>query len=487
MDMLEQQSEIKLSEYSNLYDILIPKDHELRRLIQLVDFSFVYEELSSKYSLDEGRKAIDPVQMFKYLYLKVRYALSDRDLVERAKTDMALKFFLGLNPEDEVIHASLLTKFRRQRLKDVELLNKLIQKTLKIAIENDVLNKKTIIVDATHTVSKYNQKSPVETLRNASKKLRKHLYEVNTKIKQELPEKNTINELKNEQIYVSELISKVKAHPELTVRSSVSESLHNLEELQDDINDSKLYSKDKDAKVGHKSKDTSFFGYKTHLAISQDRLITAALITGGEKGDGQFLEPLVQQSNENGMDIHEIIGDRAYSGKRNLQFAEKNELKLISRLNPIIANGSRLPKDSWDYNKDAGMFVCPAGHMAIRKARTGKKNQAKNQSMTYYFDVNKCQRCPLQETCYKIGAKTKTYSVTIKSKEHDDHKRFQETDYFQNEVKMRYKIEAKNSELKNEHGYDKSWSASIESMTLQGAITLFCANMKRIMKLIDEK
>lgn len=50
------------------------------------------------------------------------------------------------------------------------------------------------------------------------------------------------------------------------------------------------YSKDKDAKVGHKTADTSFFGYKTHIAMTPERIITAATITTGEKHDGKELQ-----------------------------------------------------------------------------------------------------------------------------------------------------------------------------------------------------
>ena len=63
----------------------------------------------------------------------------------------------------------------------------------------------------------------------------------------------------------------------------------------------------------------------------------------------------------------------------------------------------------------------------------------------------------------------------------------EETEYFKNRVKDRYKIEAKNAELKVNHGYQRSWSNDITSMTLQGAFTLFYSNTNRIMKLIDEK
>lgn len=92
--------------------------------------------------------------------------------------------------------------------------------------------------------------------------------------------------------------------------------------------------------------------------------------------------------------------------------------------------------------------------MSIRKARTGKKDQATNQVITHYFDVKKYQICPSKEGCYKDGAKTKTYSITLKSDEHLFQKRFQETPHFKMMAKHRYKIEAKNAELKQRHGLD---------------------------------
>ncbi|TFB12698.1 IS5/IS1182 family transposase, partial [Filobacillus milosensis] len=190
----------------------------------------------------------------------------------------------------------------------------------------------------------------------------------------------------------------------------------------------------------------------------------------------------IQKSQASGIEVENIIGDAAYSDKDNLKYAAKNNLKLVSKLNPIISNGNR-QGDEFEYNKDAGMYVCPAGHMAIRKAKHGKKNQSTNQTMTYYFDVEKCKKCPLRDGCYKPGAKSKSYSVSIKSKEHTEQLAFQNSDEFKDKAKERYKIEAKNSELKHRHGYEVSSSSGLEGMHLQGAMTIFTANVKRILKL----
>ena len=47
--------------------------------------------------------------------------------------DMSFKYFLDMAPEDSVIEPSSLTKFRKLRLKDVKLLDMLVNKTVEIA------------------------------------------------------------------------------------------------------------------------------------------------------------------------------------------------------------------------------------------------------------------------------------------------------------------------------------------------------------------
>ncbi len=49
-----QQQSIVLSPYIELYNLVIPKDNMLRQINELVDFTFVYEELKERYCLDNG-------------------------------------------------------------------------------------------------------------------------------------------------------------------------------------------------------------------------------------------------------------------------------------------------------------------------------------------------------------------------------------------------------------------------------------------------
>ncbi|MGD6858348.1 transposase, partial [Bacillus infantis] len=332
--MISFQESLPLSPYIAIYDVVIPKDNMLRQIKELVDFSFILEELKTKYCLDNGRNAIPPIRMFKYLLLKAIHELSDVDVVERSKYDMSFKYFLDMAPEDPVIDPSSLTRFRKLRLKDVGLLDLLIKKTVEIALEKGIITSKTIIIDATHTKARYNQKSPKEYLQEISKNVRKAVYQIDESIKEKFPPKSTSNEVKDELVYCRQVISVVESEPKVSEIPAVKEKLNLLKEVVEDCTEQLSFSTDPDARVGHKTVDSSFFGYKTHIAMSDERIITAAVVTTGEKSDGKYLQDLIGKSKATGMEIKTVIGDTAYSDKENICYTREEKLELVSKLHP---------------------------------------------------------------------------------------------------------------------------------------------------------
>ena len=63
--MIKQEGMI-LSPYIDLYDIIIPEDHELRQLNELVDFSFVDDLLKHTYTSGNGRPGYSVERQIKY-------------------------------------------------------------------------------------------------------------------------------------------------------------------------------------------------------------------------------------------------------------------------------------------------------------------------------------------------------------------------------------------------------------------------------------
>ena len=440
--MLEKQQKLNLSQYTGLYDIIIPKNHWIRELHDIIDYEFIYEALHDKYCLDNGAMAYDPILLFKLLMLKSKYELSDRDLMDHARTDMAIKFFLDLAPEDDVPHHTTLTKFRKLRLQD------------------------------------------------ETKKIRKTVYEIDETYKDKMPSKPVSNDIDDHINYCNELINLLSKDDKLKFYQGLQEKINFLEEIINDNIENKISINDSEARIGHKSEDTSFFGYKNHIAISPERIITAVITTTGDKSDSEYTQELIEKSKDNGYEVDTLIGDGAYSSKDDLEYGKDNNIKIVSKVNKFVLEGNPTATrcKGFTFNKDAGMYVCAEGHMAILKRYTGgKKDQTKNKQITFFFDVNKCKVCPKKEGCYKEGSKTKTYTYRENSKLQKEQIEFMNSDEFKTLYKERYKIEAKNSELKNSYGLKKTYTSGSFGMQLQSVVAIFTCNLKRIITLEKEK
>lgn len=490
--MLENKYEqIRISEHISLYDKIIPKEHFLRKLKENIDFSFVNKLVEKEYSETLGRPAKEPEMLYKLLFLQTKDLLSDREVINRAKTDMAYKFFLGLNPEDEVPNFSLLSIFRNTKIKDERILEEMLQETVKQAIEKGIIKGNSIIVDAAHTQSKGVKKTPTQILRELSKNLRKEIYRTEPELKEIFPRKLEETATLEEEIeYTKELIKRIEDRITDKTDKKIKHRYEKVKNMLEDEKIKKIQSiRDKDAKEGYKSEDNSFFGYKNHVAMTKERIVTALEVTSGEAPDGKYLKTLVEKTAKAGLEVKEVIGDKAYSGKENLDYGKEKDIKIISRMNPIIS-GSQNKKDGFEYIKDADMMRCPAGELAIRKRYKkefkDKNGYLNNPKMEYFFDINKCKECPYREGCYKKDSKTKTYTVTILSESHKKQEEFEKTEYFNETLRNeRYKIEAKNGETKVAHGLCKAKYVGLSSMRIQSYLTHIVTNLKRITKKMD--
>ena len=217
--------------------------------------------------------------------------------------------------------------------------------------------------------------------------------------------------------------------------------------------------------------------------MTEEGLITGIEVTGGESADGQHLISLVEQSVTNGIDVNEVLGDTAYSTIGNIEYCKENEITLVAKLNPRVVEGAMPKEDGFFFNKDAGLLQCPANELATRG--TKRTSEHGNDFMVYFFSKVKCRHCPLCDTC-KVGQKkTKSYCITIVNDRTRDRITFEQTAYFNERLKIRYRIEAKYGELKQAHGLRRADSTGLASMRQQAYFTAFTANIKRIVKLID--
>ena len=95
---------------------LVPQEHFLRKLEAVLDLSFVYRETEKLYSRRYGRPPIDPVMLVKYLLVGYLYGIpSERQIEQRIQTDVALRWYLGLDLLDRVPDHSTISQLRRRK------------------------------------------------------------------------------------------------------------------------------------------------------------------------------------------------------------------------------------------------------------------------------------------------------------------------------------------------------------------------------------
>ena len=477
--MLKDTNQITmdLSPYQGLYEAIIPQDHISRKLKDNIDFSFVNPMLRKQYCERFGRPAKELEMMFKLLFLKKLYDLSDERLISSAQTDMAYKYFLGLSPEDKMIDPSLLTKFRKTRITE-DILEDMLKETIQQAIQKGLVKSGTIIVYATHTEAAVRAKSVTQVLRDLTRTLRKEIYKHEYDLSERFPDKPSMEaDLSEEIAYTYELLEKIQGGVEASDNAELKALYNRIKELLDSDRIRQIRSKDdEDARFGHKTPTSTFFGYKTHIAMSDDRIITGIDVTDGSRPDGEQLPNLLEKSKRNGVAVKEIVGDMAYVSDGNLSFCEEHNAELYARTNSAVAAAANAQL------KDAHMMHCPAGHLAMRVEKRNAANG--NTYYNYCFSVKKCKACPMRDNCRVGKSKGRTYSVTCANDAHKARLEFESSEEFSAKLRIRHRIEEKNGEMKTAHGFRRADSVGLVAMRLQAYFTAIVVNMKRIVAVI---
>lgn len=208
---------------------------------------------------------------------------------------------------------------------------------------------------------------------DSCKDLRISVYRIDECYKDKMPAKVISRHYEDQIAYARKLVALIHSDEPIASHPAVKEALNYVEEVIVDNQEHLAQSKDQDARVGHKTADTSFFGYKTHLVLTPERIITAYAVTSGEKPDGKELDGLIALTEKTGIKVDTVVGDTAYSEKDNLRMAKERNIKLVAKLSEMITHSPNMNSSNFVFNKDAGMYVCKEGHMSVKKPSRERK------------------------------------------------------------------------------------------------------------------
>ncbi len=151
----ERQNEIEMVTIEEL----VPEDHLLRKIDQYIDFSFIPEKVRPYYSEDNGRPSLDPLVLFKMMFIGYIYGVrSERELERQIQTNVAYRWFLGLNLTAKVPHHSTISWNRRTRFKDTDIFQEVFDEIVLQAMNYRMVSGRVLFTDSTHLKANANKK-----------------------------------------------------------------------------------------------------------------------------------------------------------------------------------------------------------------------------------------------------------------------------------------------------------------------------------------
>ncbi len=155
------QSEILMTTMEEL----VPKDSLFRKVDKYIDFTFIYDEVKDLYSENNGRPSIDPVVLFKLIFIQTLEGIkSMRQTCKKIKVDAEYRWFLGIPFGHDTPHFSTFSKNYERRFKDSDVFENIFKNIIRQAIKYKLVEGETLYTDSTHKKANANKNKYEEVI-----------------------------------------------------------------------------------------------------------------------------------------------------------------------------------------------------------------------------------------------------------------------------------------------------------------------------------
>ena len=460
-----------------VFEIVVPPDHYLRKVAATVDFERFRPRLAEAYSLGMGRPSVAPVRMLKILFLRFHYKLSDRQVIARATTDMAFRWFLDWPVGYAVPHHTGGTYFRKRI--GVERFAQIFQDLVTQAREAGLVKDRLRLKDATHMIADVANVQPLqlaaqvrERLLNAAKPLfadwvaeqRVHIERLRQTTAEFADDERLaarIEQVRDMALQLRERLGALPTTPE-TKNEQTQTRLRRALELVDkwladrapDAQDRLASAVDVEARVGMHG--SFFVGYLLDMALDPDsELITAVNMLPGNGAEAADAVTLIQQEESaQGNDVKGISIDGAgYNGPVLRELTDPQGLNLdVTVPPPTLAPRTTFGPERFSLkviDERTSEVTCPAGQSTRSRSRTRQKTGDR-----FQFRNKQCAGCPLRTECLENPASPRG-RVVIKNDYEADYKKVHDkaqTPEYRDTRRTHPKIERKLGEMARHHG-----------------------------------
>ena len=168
------QSEILMTTMEEI----VPEDSLFRKIDKYIDFAFIYDKVKDLYCDNNGRPSIDPVVLFKIVFIQALDGLkSMRQTCKKIKVDAEYRWFLGIPFGKDTTHFSTFSKNYERRFKDSDIFEEIFVEIVNQAIKYHLVDGTTFYTDSTHKKANANKNKYDDEIVSSIKERRKWLEE----------------------------------------------------------------------------------------------------------------------------------------------------------------------------------------------------------------------------------------------------------------------------------------------------------------------
>ena len=275
-----------------LYEQVIPQDHFLVKLNQVIDWQRFSKKLLKYYKGQGkvGQAPYDPTLILKMLLLSYLFNISERQTEELVNDSLSAKCFAGLAANRRAPDHSTLTVFKERLIEKggIKAYESLFDEIIKIAQEKGVKFGKVQVIDSVHTVADVNI------------------------------EKDKARQKEGKPARDGDACWGVKGEKMVWSNSQ-------------------------------KHKETDYFyGYKDQVSLNAEAEMITSIKPGyGDEYDGRWLPYLVERDLKKGIRVETVATDRAYDDGENHYFLELNGISSAIRLHNYRTDKKDKNKEGW--------------------------------------------------------------------------------------------------------------------------------------------
>jgi transposase len=349
-------------------DSLVPKNHLVRLVDQVIDFEFIRDIVKDYYSDNLGRPSIDPVLLFKIVFIQFLFGIkSMRQTIKEINVNVAYRLFLGYGFTEPIPHFSTFGKNYVRRYKDTDVFEQIFKKILGMLIGNGFIKEETYFVDSTH-------------------------------IKAYANKRNVHNE------YIGEDYNKyIKVYHDELNEIRIKETKKPIDFKQ--TKKTAISNIDPESGMFHKGEKERQLAYSVQTAVDENGYIVKCKTTAGNVNDNNGGVEFLEELHKEHPNTKEIVMDAGYTSPILLNMLiKKSVIPIVPYSRP---KGKKVKKGEWRFRKMDykyiemhNYYVCPNLKLLTYRGLN------KQGYLEYRSRTKDCRGCPFKYKCTNQNTKT---------------------------------------------------------------------------------